>query len=443
MFTEVKVKMLTNENDQVRDIEMNNSELNGKLDDPGYWPSIISNDIIATIVTLGPIQINNYDFPQNDEKPARRFTEKYYYRLMPNGENVNRPWLIYSKRHNCVYCFCCKLFNHYVKNCNFISNGIQDWKNLSTSLKHHENSMIHYEALKKWNDLKYRLKTNQVIDKAYLALIEKEKLHWRSVLKRILAAIHFLAQHNDSFRGSSDKLYTEKNGKFLGLIEMMEKFDPIISEHVRRIKCKETFDHYLGPEIQNELNAKYYSVLIDCTPDISHKEQVSIMLRIVNLHTENQSIEPCVEEYFLEFIHCTSTTGLNLSNILISKLAEYKIELRDCRGQGYDNGANMKGEYQGVQSRIKQKNPRAFFTPCATHNLNLLLGDIAKSSVKAIKVIEALEEVSETTNDPKTKYEAHSLVVNELEKHKLAVSEEYNSLIDEFASKKSRIKRFN
>lgn len=64
-------------------------------------------------------------------------------------------------------------------------------------------------------------------------------------------------------------------------------------------------------------NAKYYSVLIDCTPDISHKEQVSIMLRIVNLHTENQSIEPRVEEYFLEFIHCTSTTGLNLSNILI------------------------------------------------------------------------------------------------------------------------------
>lgn len=71
-------KMLMNKNDQVRDIEINNSELNGKLDDPGYWPSIISNyDIIAAIVTLGPIQINNYDFL--DEKPARRFTEKYYY----------------------------------------------------------------------------------------------------------------------------------------------------------------------------------------------------------------------------------------------------------------------------------------------------------------------------------------------------------------------------
>jgi len=66
-------------------------------------------------------------------------------------------------------------------------------------------------------------------------------------------AIHFLAQQNDYFRGSFDKLYTDKNGKFLELIEMMEKYDAIISEHVRRIKCKETFDHYLGPEIQKEL----------------------------------------------------------------------------------------------------------------------------------------------------------------------------------------------
>jgi len=82
-----------------------------------------------------------------------------------------------------------------------------------------------------------------------------------------------------------------------------------------------------------------------------------------------------------------------LSNILFSKLAEYKIEFRDCRGQGYDNGANRKGEYQGVQSLIKQKNPRAFFTPCATHNLNLLLGDIAKSSVKAINFFGVIQKM--------------------------------------------------
>lgn len=53
----------------------------------------------------------------------------------------------------------------------------------------------------------------------------------------------YLAKHGDAFRGSLDVIYTEHNGKFLGLIEMIAKFDPVIQEHVRRIKNCETHDH--------------------------------------------------------------------------------------------------------------------------------------------------------------------------------------------------------
>jgi len=105
------------------------------------------------------------------------------------------------------------------------------------------------------------------------------------VLKRILSAIFYLAKHGDAFRGSSDVIYTEHNGKFLGLIEMMAKFDPVIQEHVRRIKNNETHDHYLSHQIQDELieliaqkirqqivesikEAKYFSIMMDCTPDV-------------------------------------------------------------------------------------------------------------------------------------------------------------------------------
>lgn len=62
-----------------------------------------------------------------------------------------------------------------------------------------------------------------------------------------------------------------------------------MQEYVRRIKSSEIHDHYLGPRIQNELieilsfkvteknimdikAAKYFSVLLDCTPDLSHNE---------------------------------------------------------------------------------------------------------------------------------------------------------------------------
>lgn len=92
---------------------------------------------------------------------------------------------------------------------------------------------------------------------------------------------------------------------------MLAKFDPVIQKHVKRIKDKETHVHYLGHRIQDELieimanevrksiinlikKHRYYSVIIDCTPDISHQEQVSLVFRIVNMHWD-ESTEPSIE----------------------------------------------------------------------------------------------------------------------------------------------------
>uniref|UniRef100_A0A2S2PWS0 DUF4371 domain-containing protein n=1 Tax=Sipha flava TaxID=143950 RepID=A0A2S2PWS0_9HEMI len=88
------------------------------------------------------------------------------------------------------------------------------------------------------------------IDKLQSQIFEKEKQHWRAVLKRIISAISFLAKHSDVFRGSSDVIYTKNNGKCLGRIEMLAKFDPIIIDYVNRIKNNETYVHFFGPQIQ-------------------------------------------------------------------------------------------------------------------------------------------------------------------------------------------------
>jgi hypothetical protein len=84
-----------------------------------------------------------------------------------------------------------------------------------------------------------------------LEQIKKEKLHWRAVLTRILAVEEYISENNGVFLGKTEKLYQPKNGNFLGLIEMLAKFDPTMQEHVRRIKDRETHDHYLGHQIQN------------------------------------------------------------------------------------------------------------------------------------------------------------------------------------------------
>ncbi|KAL4153760.1 hypothetical protein QTP88_001593 [Uroleucon formosanum] len=85
-----------------------------------------------------------------------------------------------------------------------------------------------------------------------------------------------------------------------------------------------------------------------------------------------------------DFVMVDSTTDLNLSEVLFKQLKLYKIKIENCRGQAYDNGSNMSGRYQGVQTGILNINSRAFFTPCAVHNLNLVLCDVAKNSTIAI-----------------------------------------------------------
>ncbi|VFQ59895.1 unnamed protein product [Cuscuta campestris] len=167
---------------------------------------------------------------------------------------------------------------------------------------------------------------------------------------------------------------------------MLQEFDPIIREHVRRITNDELHVHYLGHKILNELildlaqeikkeiikkikEAKYYSIILDCTPDTSHQEQMSMIVMYLNF--SGNSIT--VEEFFLSFLNVNDTTGKGLFDVTIEELKSLDLEIDDNRGQGFDNGANMKGKHQGVQKRFLDVNPRAFYTPCGCHSLNLTL----------------------------------------------------------------------
>jgi len=71
-----------------------------------------------------------------------------------------------------------------------------------------------------------------------------------------------------------------------------------------------------------------------------------------------------VEERFLTFCPINDTTGKGLTSFLLKTLKNYGLDIYNMRGQGYDNGSNMKGKHQGLQKRILDINPRAMFVPC-------------------------------------------------------------------------------
>ncbi|CAH2325017.1 zinc finger MYM-type 1-like [Pelobates cultripes] len=90
-----------------------------------------------------------------------------------------------------------------------------------------------------------------------------------------------------------------------------------------------------------------------------------------------------IEEHFIGFIPVEKSTAEELTKTILFEIDELGLDIKNCRGQGYDNGANMRGEKSGVKTRILNINPLAFFTPCGCHSWNLVLGDAAASCSKA------------------------------------------------------------
>ncbi|KAF5797875.1 putative transcription factor and/or regulators TTF-type(Zn) family [Helianthus annuus] len=373
--------------------ELLNEDETINLDDPTEW-TVINTNLRDLLVEKGPVKIYDYDFPKDEY--SRNFSSSFYMQKMANGEKYERKWLLYSIKLDRVFCFCCKLFDVNSCKSKLAKGGSKDWRNMNDKLKKHESSKEHIMNMSKWFELESRLAKNNTIDKETQILINKDKEHWKDVLKRIIGVVKTFSMNNIPFRGDNEKLYEKNNGNFLAIVQMIAEFDLVMKEHVRRIKNKEIYNHYLGHNMQNELisllacevknkivnkvkEAKYFSVILDCTPDTSHKEQMSIILRCLDI--SSTPIE--VKEYFFEFIIVDDTTGKGLFDAMVEEISNIGLDINNIRGQGYDNGSNMKGKHQGVQKRLLDINPRAFYTPCGCHSLNLVLCDMANSCTKA------------------------------------------------------------
>ncbi|XP_067143392.1 zinc finger MYM-type protein 1-like [Centruroides vittatus] len=360
-------------------------------DDPTSWLGIITQQIRDYLVKKGPTKIILNEFPQQED--GTHFSKVHLKRKLTNGEIISRHWIIYSESEDRIFCFYCRLFSMGASIA-LATVRFNNWPNICNRLATNKKLKNHLVAMLKCTELQKRLSAEQTIDNVQQKLLNQEKVCLYNIFERLFSVVQFLAERNIAFRGSIENLGDARNGIFLGILELLGKFDPVMQDHIQRIATKQIHQSYLSKTIQNEIinlignklknkiidrikYGKYFAVILDCTPNISHQEQMSVSIRYVSDGTFPGS-NIAIYEQFIKFIHVESSTGENLFFVLKKEIQSLVLDINNIRGQGYDNGSNMKGKVSGVQARLLKENPRAFFTSCVCHIYNLVSGDVAK-----------------------------------------------------------------
>lgn len=188
-------------------------------------------------------------------------------------------------------------------------------------------------------------------------------------------------------------------------IKLLSEFDPIMNNLLNDEKKK---IKYLSWQVQNEIieilatstqrllckeiqNAQCFSIIMDSTQDINKIDQVSVVIRYVVLDYELRTLK--IEESFMGFFAIDQHGAKNYEKLLTYVLLKLELDVKKCKGQGYDGAAVMSGIYSGVQKRIRDIVPNAFYVHCCSHNLNLVISDAVKITEKALHFFNTVQAI--------------------------------------------------
>ncbi|XP_026821577.1 52 kDa repressor of the inhibitor of the protein kinase-like [Rhopalosiphum maidis] len=135
-------------------------------------------------------------------------------------------------------------------------------------------------------------------------------------------------------------------------LELISEFDPFLAQNINKYGnagrgstsylsstvfeevisiMAEKVNKYSVDEIKRRI---YFSIIVDSTPDITHIDQLSFIVRYVN----DQGL---LVERFLEFIPKAGHKSAELFDVVNDLIKFYDLDWSNCRGQSYDNANNM------------------------------------------------------------------------------------------------------
>ncbi|XP_050056294.1 uncharacterized protein LOC114127771 isoform X1 [Aphis gossypii] len=321
------------------------------------------------ILMRGAYQPNENDLPNGeypkDSNNKRSFHSSWYFRKLLDMTYIKRDWLTYSLKLNKVFCLYCILYGNS-ENSSWTTYGYSYWKNGLMAIVKHETSSAHVMS-----SLKIKLKESCLpLVPSIIEERNRQVAFNREVVKQLIEITIFLARHNLSFRGHHESWESDIKGNFKDIVILLAHHSPVLSVHINQLKSKgrkessfitwdrqnlliESIAEYILSVIKTQImSAQYFSICIDSTFDVSHKEQLSFIVRYL-FHDK-------IHERLIALTESPCTTGEALFDQFKLVMEKSNLDWKNkLVGQSYDGAANMRGSYSGLQSRIIDINPKA------------------------------------------------------------------------------------
>lgn len=319
------------------------------------------------------------------------------------------PWLHYQEADDSVLCFYCVVAEKRGLSSSaavrsksaddaFIRTGFSNWKRALEKFEKHQNSLSHRDAMDQVAGKNRDV--GEMLRKGY----GEQKAENRQMLKAIVSSVRFLGRQGLALRGrykageNVDDRGGEHDSNFLQLLKLRADDIPGLFDWMKRSQAK-----FTSPDIQNEilsimalmilrqiageLSGKCFTLMVDETTDLSNTEQMILCLRFVDDDLE-------VHEEVIGLHSLESTSADTIVSTVQDVLLRLNLRIDNCRGQCYDGASSMSGSKSGVSTRILDLEPRALYTHCYGHALNLATQDALKGSKVMEDVLDTVYEIT-------------------------------------------------
>lgn len=338
-----------------------------------------------------PFQPRDIAFPQRSygvkEVVKRSFQPKFFDLF---------PWAHWDTPSERIFCHVCVrasragLITSGNADPAFITRGYQNWKEAKRVMGNHSSSRCHAEAVDRLLAIP---KSCGDVGHALDSELAKQQQRSRECLLQILQVARHLARQGLAFRGRYSE-EGETDGNFVQVLKLLStNSDDLLRWLDRRTdrytspaiqnEILETMAHHVLRKIVSDIRGNFFTVMVDETMDTSTKEQCVFVVRWVD-----SNLEP--HEEFIGFYTVPVTNADTLVSVILDCVARLGLSLDNCRGQCYDGASVMQGVKTGVATQIQNKQPKAIYTHCYGHSLNLAVQDMVRN-VKQVK--DALDTV--------------------------------------------------